>query len=85
MLQRKLDQEWMPSRIDFKGFCHSHPNGFERLSAGDLRYIERLLVKNPDMPLFAAPIVIPEQFRLRAIVVLREQPGVARFTHFQMF
>ena len=24
-LSRKLKEEWMPSGLDFKGFCHSHP------------------------------------------------------------
>ena len=84
-LRRKMQEEWLPSGIDFKGFCHSHPGGFDRLSEGDLRYIRRLLDKNPDIKVFAAPIVIPEEFRLRANVVLREQPNVQRAATLRFF
>lgn len=84
-LGRKMREEWVPAGIDMKGFVHSHPGGFDRLSAGDLAYICRLLDKNPDMPVFAAPIVIPEAFRLRAIVVLRDRPDVQRPTTLRLF
>ena len=80
-LNRMMRQVWMPGGLDMKGFVHSHPGGFDRLSAGDLEYIHRLLKKNPDMSFFAAPIVIPEAFRLRAIVVLADEPLVQRPTH----
>jgi proteasome lid subunit RPN8/RPN11 len=83
-LQCMMRDEWLPAGIDFKGFVHSHPGGFDRLSAGDLRYIHRLLEKNPDMSGFAAPIVIPQQFRIRAWVVLRTQPTIARPTCFKL-
>jgi proteasome lid subunit RPN8/RPN11 len=79
-LRRKMRDEWLPAGLDMKGFVHSHPGGFDRLSHGDLVYIRRLLAKNPDMSVFAAPIIIPEAFRLRAIVVLADQPGVQRPT-----
>jgi proteasome lid subunit RPN8/RPN11 len=79
-LRRKMKEEWLPAGIDFKGFVHSHPGSFDRLSDGDLRYIRRLLDKNPDIEAFAAPIVIPREFRLRPIVVLREEPQVQRPT-----
>lgn len=70
-LGRRLKQDWLPSGIDFKGFVHSHPGRLDWLTGGDLRYIERLLRANDDMDLFVAPIVIPPEFRIRPIVVLR--------------
>ena len=84
-LRRKMREQWIPSGIDFKGFVHSHPGGFDRLSDGDLIYIRRLLDKNPDIKAFAAPIVIPREFRLRPIVVLREEPDVQRIATLRIF
>jgi proteasome lid subunit RPN8/RPN11 len=84
-LRHKMKEVWMPSGIDMKGFVHSHPGGLDRLSQGDLEYIRRLLQKNPDMAVFAAPVIIPEAFRLRAIVVLADQPSIQRPTNLQLF
>lgn len=84
-LSRKMREVWMPSGLDMKGFVHSHPGGFDRLSEGDLVYIRRLLEKNPDMSVFAAPILIPQSFRLQPIVVLANQPHIQRPTHLQIF
>jgi hypothetical protein len=84
-LRKKMREEWLPAGIDFKGFVHSHPGSFDRLSEGDLRYIRRLLDKNPDIKAFAAPIVIPGEFRLRPIVVLCEQPDMPRAATLQIF
>ena len=81
VLNKKV--EW--TDIDFKGFAHSHPGAFDRLSVGDMIYIQRLLEKNPDIAVFPAPIVIPHEFRLRAIVVLRHQPNVQFPTTFELF
>ncbi len=78
VLVSKMKSEWVPSGLDMKGFVHSHPGDYARLSPGDLVYIERLLAINPDMGVFAAPIVIPHQFRMQPIVVLREAPCVQR-------
>lgn len=83
-LRRKMQEEWLPSGLDFKGFVHSHPGTFDRLSGGDLTYIRRLMDRNPDLDAFAAPIVIPGQFRLRPIVVLRGEPDVQRATTFRI-
>ncbi len=77
-LTRKMQEEWLPAGMDFKGFVHSHPGRFDRLSAGDMEYIGRLLAKNPDITAFAAPIVIPREFRLRPIIVLRNSPHIQR-------
>src|SRR5438270_491659 len=48
-LRRKMKEDWLPAGIDFKGFVHSHPGSMDRLSAGDMIYIRRLLDKNPDI------------------------------------
>ena len=45
-LRRKMQHEWLPARLDMKGFVHSHPGRLDRLSDGDLAYIARLLAKN---------------------------------------
>src|SRR5438046_5055514 len=42
-LRRKMRDVWLPAGLDFKGFVHSHPGNFDRLSHGDLIYIRRLL------------------------------------------
>jgi proteasome lid subunit RPN8/RPN11 len=84
-LRHKMKEEWLPSGLDMKGFVHSHPGSFDRLSDGDLVYIRRLLDRNPDMRFFAAPIVIPRSFRLRAIVVLADEPHVQRPTQLRLF
>ena len=84
-LRRLMKEQWMPAGLDMKGFVHSHPPGYETLSAGDLRYIARLLERNPDMSSFAAPVVLPDQSRMRAIVVLRAEPNVPRITNIRFF
>lgn len=84
-LRQKMKKEWLPAGIDMKGFVHSHPGSFDRLSTGDLAYINRLLDKNDDMTMFIAPIVIPSEFRLRPLVVLRDKPGIACEARFEYY
>ena len=84
-LRQKMEDEWLPAGIDMKGFVHSHPGSFDRLSNGDMVYINRLLDKNDDMTMFVAPIVIPSEFRLRPLVVLRDRPRVAYEARFEYF
>lgn len=84
-LRQKMKDEWLPAGIDMKGFVHSHPESLDRLSAGDLVYINRLLDKNKDMTMFIAPIVIPSQFRFRPLVVLRNKPRIAHEAKFEYF
>jgi len=84
-LRQKMKEEWLPTGIDMKGFVHSHPGSFDRLSIGDMVYINRLLDKNEDMTMFVAPIVIPSQFRLSPLVVLRNKPRVACEAKFEYF
>ena len=84
-LRRKMKDEWLPAGIDMKGFVHSHPGTFDRLSSGDLAYIKNSLGKNKEDKIFIAPIVIPPEFRLRPLVVLRDNPNVAREARFEYF
>ena len=84
-LRRKMKDEWVPAGIDMKGFAHSHPGRFDRLSHGDMLYIRRLLEINNDMSVFAAPIIIPNEFRLQAIVVLAAQTIIQHRTRLQLF
>lgn len=84
-LRRKMNEEWLPAGIDMKGFVHSHPGHFARLSGGDLEFIRRLLQKNPDMAFFAAPIVIPRAFLLQPILVSADRPDLQHRTHLRLF
>ena len=73
-LNKKLKDEWIPAGTDFKGIVHSHPGNLDRLTPEDLIYIRRLLTANSDMPIFVAPIIIPPDFRMRMMVVFRDNP-----------
>jgi len=84
-LRQKMSQEWVPSGKDMKGFAHSHPGRVYSLSQGDLNYIKRLLEKNEDMELFFAPIIIPGEFLVRPIVVLRNDPDFPRDAKLVLF
>lgn len=84
-LRRKMKEDWIPSGIDMKGFVHSHPWRLDQLTKGDLNYIARLLQKNEDMDVFVAPIVIPSEYRMRPIVVLRENPEVPQEAKLVLF
>ena len=84
-LRQKMKDEWLPAGIDMKGFVHSHPGSLDSLSAGDIVYIKRLLNKNEDMTMFIAPIVIPPEFRLMPLVVLRDKPNIACEARFEYF
>jgi len=84
-LRRKMQEEWIPSGVDMKGFVHSHPSRFDCLTNGDLEYVALLLEKNDDMDFFIAPIVIPTEHRMQPIVVLRQEPEVAREAKLVLF
>jgi proteasome lid subunit RPN8/RPN11 len=76
-LNKKMKEEWIPAGLDMKGIVHSHPGNLDILTHEDLVYIRRLLIANPDMPMFVAPIIIPPEFRMRAMVVSRDNPDSA--------
>ncbi|MHA1950308.1 MAG: Mov34/MPN/PAD-1 family protein [Candidatus Thorarchaeota archaeon] len=84
-LNKKMKEEWLPAGIDMKGFVHSHPGLLDRLTLGDLAYIKRLLNTNSDMEFFIAPIVIPGEYRMRPMIVGKQdcyQPRAARIELF---
>ncbi|MBM4103123.1 MAG: hypothetical protein FJ263_03610 [Planctomycetes bacterium] len=74
---KKLKEEWIPAGIDLKGIAHSHPGKLDRLTTEDMAYIKRLLIINPEMPVFLAPLIIPHEFRMRMMVVFRDNPDIA--------
>lgn len=59
---------------DLLGAIHSHPPGTGHLSAPDLRYIARLLMINPHLGAFFAPLVLPDSQQLIPWVVYRDRP-----------
>lgn len=73
-LNTLLREVWIPAGIDFKGVAHSHPRGYDRLSPGDLANIRRQLARNEDLDFFAAPIVLPSEYRLCPFIVTRDRP-----------
>jgi proteasome lid subunit RPN8/RPN11 len=84
-LNRLMKEKWLPSGLDMKGASHSHPGNLDWLTNGDMAYINRLLDKNTDMDMFIAPIVIPNQYRIRPIVVLRKQPRIPLEAKIELF
>lgn len=84
-LNKMMKEQWLPAGIDMKGFCHSHPRGVDHLSIGDLTYIARLLKSNDDMEFFAAPIVLPDQYRMCPFVVNRLAPQKALAAKLTLF
>jgi len=76
----KRNEEWLPAGLDWNGFIHSHPGGFDRPSAGDISYFKRLL-KSSDESVLVAPIVIPEQFRFVPYVVREGQEDRPQYAH----
>ncbi len=77
-LSRRMKKFWLPMGIDMKGFVHSHPGRLARLSPGDLTYIRRLLLINEDMAMFAAPIIIPYEYRFHPFVVQRSDMRIPK-------
>lgn len=84
-LNRKMKEEWLPAGIDMKGFVHSHPGHLDRLTSGDLSYIKRLLKKNTDMDMFIAPIVIPGEYRMRPMIVSRQDCSQHKEARIEIF
>jgi hypothetical protein len=83
-LSRKMREEWLPAGLDMRGFAHSHGSSMDRLSAGDMKYIRRLMDKNTDMDMFIAPIVLPNQYAIRPLVVSRNNMDRAQQAYFEI-
>lgn len=84
-LNRKMREQWLPAGLDMKGFVHSHPGNLDRLTAGDMSYIKKLLSKNPDMNMFVAPIVLPHQYRIQPLTMSRDRMDYVQQAHFEFF
>lgn len=59
VLTHLLKNDWNPENIDLMGMAHSHPDGFWQPSMGDEIYAARFLKHNPQIEMFALPIVKP--------------------------
>ena len=84
-LNHLLKTKWCPEGLTLKGFVHSHPGTLDTLSAGDFRYVARLLATNTYLETFATPIVLPAYFRFCPLVVHRDSPNVARRAQLILF
>jgi proteasome lid subunit RPN8/RPN11 len=67
-------RKFLELQMEAKGFVHSHPANCTRLSAGDLRYLQRIW-KNPnnDCERIFMPIVVGR--KMHAYVVDRDDPN----------
>ncbi len=52
----RLLKEW-PEHIRLRGFVHSHPSGYMRLSGADIEYATRIVKHNKTLPNLQLPIV----------------------------
>jgi proteasome lid subunit RPN8/RPN11 len=75
---------YAPLGLDGKGFWHSHPAGSERLSDGDLAFVQRLFanpkndIREVVMPITSGGLVFP-------FVVRRDNPHTALAAEFVLF
>lgn len=53
----KIIEEWYKNGIDFAGIIHSHPDGKESLSIGDMNYAKLLFDCNSELDFAYFPIV----------------------------
>lgn len=54
-------EKWANEAIDFCGIVHSHPNGQDVLSSGDMEYINKLYDMNPHLKKAYFPLVLNGQ------------------------
>lgn len=52
---------WKQEGITFAGLIHSHPSDWPALSEGDLDYVRKLLLSNPQLPAVLMGIMAGEQ------------------------
>lgn len=52
---------WKQERIAFAGLIHSHPEDWPELSEGDLDYVRKLLLANPQLPAVLMGIMAGDQ------------------------
>lgn len=53
-------QRWAKETVEFMGFVHSHPRGYDNLSPSDIRLAKRILENNDTMMRLYMFIVITE-------------------------
>lgn len=82
-LNRKMRLQWKPAGLELKGFVHSHTDNLDHLTAGDMSYIKKLLSKNPHMNVFIAPIVLPNQNRIKPYIISRDSMNYAQHAYFE--
>ena len=58
----RIIREWAEAGVEFCGILHTHPQGQEELSSGDLSYIRRILdAMPPEIRWLWFPVILPEQ------------------------
>jgi proteasome lid subunit RPN8/RPN11 len=83
-INRILHEHWEPAGLEIKGIAHSHPGNLDSLTYADLSYIKRLMVSNPHMKTFVAPVVLPHHYAVRPLVVSRDQMNRAQQAYFEI-
>lgn len=57
-LLNRCIEEWSEKNIEFCGFVHSHPDGQNILSSGDMEYIKLLYEVNPQLKNTYFPLIL---------------------------
>jgi proteasome lid subunit RPN8/RPN11 len=83
-INRKLHEYWEPAGLEIKGVSHSHPGNSDSLTDGDMSYIKRLMTKSLDIDMFVAPIVLPNHYAIRPLVVTRDKLDHAQQAYFEI-
>lgn len=74
---------WRQEGITFAGLIHSHPADWPDLSEGDLNYVNRLLLSNPQLPAVLMGIMAGERllfygFERDYLAINKPHPKAAR-------
>ncbi|MBN2456392.1 MAG: Mov34/MPN/PAD-1 family protein [Sedimentisphaerales bacterium] len=84
-LNKKLRRRWRPAGLEIKGIAHSHGGDLNNLTYGDMRYIKRLMSRNPQMSMFVAPVVLPYKNSIHPMVICRDRMDYAQKAYFELF
>jgi proteasome lid subunit RPN8/RPN11 len=77
-------KQYAPLGLDGKGFWHSHPDGCDRLSAGDLAFVGKLFA-NPKNDAREVLMPITSGGRVFPFVVRRDRPNEGTAAEFVLF
>lgn len=69
-------EEWAEKDIEFCGFVHSHPDGQNTLSGGDMEYIKLLYEVNPQLKNTYFPLILNGR-ELKVYSVERNGDGIS--------